>query len=71
LERFATLAATVILPGEGKTGDGQTTFSADRRRLLSLLVQGIVNSYRALFLSRSYVWKMASTSSRDIDTPLL
>jgi hypothetical protein len=38
---------------------------------LLLLTHGLVNRYRALFLSRSYVWNIVSTSSRGIDTPLL
>jgi hypothetical protein len=71
LERFAALPASVILPGEGKPWNGQGSFRAKGCRLLSLLKQEFANRYGALFLSRSYFSKIASTSSREIDTPAL
>jgi len=69
-QRFATLPTTFRFPGKRQPRSQQGPFPPNRCYLLSLLIQQLADGYRALFLSRSYLSKMASNSSRDIDTPL-
>lgn len=46
------------------------TFPRDRSGLLLLLLQNVAGGYGALFLSRSYLSKIASTTAREIGTPI-
>ena len=71
LEWLAALVAAFVFPAERELYLGQVTFLTECRSLLSLLAQSFVNRYGALFLSRSYRSKIASTTSREIGTPLL
>ena len=68
-ERLVTLGASLVFPGEDKACPGQASGLTQRRGFLLFLAEEFANPYGALFLSRSYCSKIASTSARDIATP--
>jgi hypothetical protein len=59
-----------IGPGERDPRCREDTLRAHISGLLLLLLENIMNGYGPLFLSRSYASKIASTTCREIDTPL-
>jgi len=71
-QRITTDGAGILIiwPGECEPRCREDPLYAHISSLLLLLRENIMNGYGPLFLSRSYVSKIASTTGREIDTPV-
>ena len=72
IQRIPTDGAGIlsIWPGKSESRCRENSLPAYIRSLFLLLPQDIMNGYGPLFLSRSYISKMTSTTGREIDIPV-
>ena len=71
-QRISTDGAgiSIVCPTEGELRCREDPLRAHISGFLLFLHENLMNDYGPLFLSRSYVSKIASTTGREIDTPV-